>query len=168
MSLRHPVFRIRDSCFEPRFLREWCICIWNYRSLLQKRPMKETLFCKSGVYAYASDSYVDRSVAYAHCMRKRAPWTYELIHIRTSQHMNWCISSYGVATVSRIDQIIGLFCKRDLRKRRYSAKETYNFIDPTDRSHNIWADSYVDRSDAYDYAHFSFVCVPYNIGLCAL
>ena len=43
---------------------------------------------------------------------------------------------YGVALVSRIDKIRGLFCKRGLQKRRYSAKETYNFIDPTDRSHH--------------------------------
>ena len=47
------------------------------------------------------------------------------------------INKYGVATVSRIDKIIGLFCKRDLLKRRYSAKETCNLIDPTDRSHPI-------------------------------
>ena len=46
----------------------------------------------------------------------------------------WC---YGVASISRIDKIIGLFCKRALQKRQYSAKETYNFIDPTDRSHPI-------------------------------
>jgi len=39
---------------------------------------------------------------------------------------------YGVATVSRIDKIVGLFCKRALWKRRSSAKETYDFIDPTD------------------------------------
>jgi len=44
---------------------------------------------------------------------------------------------YGVALVSRIDKMIGLFCKRALQKRRYSAKETYHFIDPTDRSHPI-------------------------------
>jgi len=44
---------------------------------------------------------------------------------------------YGVALVSRIDKIIGLFCKRALQKRQYSAKETYNFIDPTDRNHPI-------------------------------
>jgi len=43
----------------------------------------------------------------------------------------------GVATVSRIDKIIGLFCKRAPQKRQYSAKETYNFIDPTNRSHTI-------------------------------
>ena len=47
-----------------------------------------------------------------------------------------CVA-YGVALVSRIDKIIGLFCKRALQKRQYSAKETYNFIDPTDRSHAI-------------------------------
>jgi len=44
-------------------------------------------------------------------------------------------SSYGVALVTRIDKIIGLFCQRDLYKRRYSAKETYDFIDATERSH---------------------------------
>jgi len=48
-------------------------------------------------------------------------------------------AAYGVALVSRIDKIIGLFCKRALQKRRYSAKETYNFIDPTDCSHPICA-----------------------------
>jgi len=46
-------------------------------------------------------------------------------------------SGYGVAKFSRIDKITGLFRKRALHKRRYSAKETYNFIDPTDRSHSI-------------------------------
>jgi len=44
---------------------------------------------------------------------------------------------YGVASVSMIDKIIGLFSKRALYKRLYSAKETYNFIGPTNRSHPI-------------------------------
>ena len=47
---------------------------------------------------------------------------------------------YAVATVSSIHKIIGLFCKRDLYKRRYSAEETYDYIDPTDRSHPITGD----------------------------
>jgi len=34
---------------------------------------------------------------------------------------------YGVATISRILQILDLFCKRALQKRRYSAKEIYGF-----------------------------------------
>jgi len=34
---------------------------------------------------------------------------------------------YGVATVSRIDKIMGFFCKRALQKRRYSAEETARY-----------------------------------------
>ena len=41
------------------------------------------------------------------------------------------------ATISRLLQIIGLFCKRALEKRQYSAKETYNFKEPTNRSHPL-------------------------------
>jgi len=44
---------------------------------------------------------------------------------------------YGVATISRLLKIIGLFWKRALQKRLYSAKETYNFKEPTNRSHPI-------------------------------
>jgi len=44
---------------------------------------------------------------------------------------------YGVATISRLLKMTGLFCKRGLEKRRYSAKETYHFKEPTDRSHPI-------------------------------
>jgi len=51
---------------------------------------------------------------------------------------------YGVATISRLPQNISLFCKRALEKRLYSAKETYNFKEPTNRSHPInISDSYV-------------------------
>ena len=48
-----------------------------------------------------------------------------------------CAFTYGAASVSRIDKIRGLFCKRALSKGRYSAKETCNLIDHTDRSHPI-------------------------------
>jgi len=55
--------------------------------------------------------------------------------------VTWLIhagASYWVATIRRLLKIIGLFCKRALQKRRYSAKETYNFKEPTNRSHLIW------------------------------
>ena len=59
-------------------------------------------------------------------------------HCNTLQHILWVFAilyqSYGVAATSRLFKIIGLFCKRDLSKRRYSAKETYNFKEPTSRS----------------------------------
>jgi len=62
----------------------------------------------------------------------------------------------GVASVSRINKIIGLFCKRALQKRRYSAKETYDFIDPTDRSHPICV---LHICDMTHYICVSHVCV---------
>ena len=52
--------------------------------------------------------------------------------------------SYVVATINRLLKIIGLFCKRALLKRRYSAKETYNFKEPTNRSHHICGNSCID------------------------
>ena len=55
------------------------------------------------------------------------------------QYSGKCILSLygGVATMSRRLKIIGLFCKRALEKRLYSAKETYDFKEPTNSSHPI-------------------------------
>ena len=44
---------------------------------------------------------------------------------------------YGVATISRLLKMIGLFCKRALYKRSYSAKDTYIRKKPTIHSHPI-------------------------------
>jgi len=48
-----------------------------------------------------------------------------------------CWTNHGVTTVSRIDSIIGLFCRILSLLLGSFAKETYNFIDPTNRSHPI-------------------------------
>jgi len=55
-------------------------------------------------------------------------------------HVCMCVCTYvcvtylqclrcGVASISRLLQILFLLCKRDLSKRLYSAKETYIFCD---------------------------------------
>ena len=44
---------------------------------------------------------------------------------------------YGVATVSRVDKNIGLFCRIASLLECLFAKETYNLIDPTNQSHPI-------------------------------
>ena len=49
---------------------------------------------------------------------------------------------FGVALVNRIDKMRGLFRTRALYKRRYSAKETCNFKEPTNRSHLILENIY--------------------------
>ena len=45
--------------------------------------------------------------------------------------------SYGVATTSRLLNIIGLFCRISSLLLGSFAKETYNFKESTDRSHPI-------------------------------
>jgi len=47
------------------------------------------------------------------------------------------ISPYGVAAVSRIDKIIGLFCRISSLLWVSFAKETYDLIDPTSQSHPV-------------------------------
>jgi len=44
---------------------------------------------------------------------------------------------YGVATISRLLKIVGLFCRIWSLLQGSFAKETYNFKEPTDRSHPI-------------------------------
>ena len=44
---------------------------------------------------------------------------------------------YGVATISRIDKIVGLFCRKLALLSDSFAKETCNLIDPTNQSHPI-------------------------------
>jgi len=49
----------------------------------------------------------------------------------------WLTHSYGMATISRLFKIVGPFCKRALQKRLYSANETCNLKEPTNRSQPI-------------------------------
>ena len=53
---------------------------------------------------------------------------------RLCVYESWQVYCYGVALVSKIGKIIGFFCKRALQKSQYSAKKSYNLIDPTNRS----------------------------------
>jgi len=48
-----------------------------------------------------------------------------------------CVCASEVATISKLLRIIGLFCKKALLKRLYSAEETYTFKEPTLRSQSI-------------------------------
>jgi len=86
------------------------------------------------------------------------------MHVGVGEYVCVCVSvglhrlTHGVALVSKIDKIIGLFCKRALEKRRYSAKATYNFIDPINRSHPICI--YVcERINIHTYMHV-YSCIP--------
>jgi len=60
---------------------------------------------------------------------------YSVLVTKTSSLSLFCY--YTVATISKLLKIIGLFCKRALSKRKYSAKKTYDFEEPTTCSHPI-------------------------------
>jgi len=61
---------------------------------------------------------------------------------------------YGMATVSRIDEIIGLFCRISSLLKVSFVKETYNFIDATNQSHPIWRmHTYEELTYAHTYIH---------------
>ena len=44
---------------------------------------------------------------------------------------------YGVATISRLHKIVGLFCRIQSLLWGYFAKETYHLKEPTNRRHPI-------------------------------
>jgi len=76
---------------------------------------------------------------------------------------------YGVAATSRLLKITGLFCKRDLWKRRYSAKEAYHFKEPTHRSHPICLSITTTILQIWDTAGFcdmSHSCIWYDSVVC--
>jgi len=80
-------------------------------------------------------SFAEYSLFYRALLQKR------LVILRSlrieAPHSTVAQECYGVASIRRLLKIIGLFCKRALQKRRYSPKETYNFKEPTNRSHPI-------------------------------
>ena len=57
--------------------------------------------------------------------------------VKRNTHISCVCNTHGVATISKLLQIIGLCCKRALQKRQYSAKETSNCKEPTNHSHPI-------------------------------
>jgi len=61
-----------------------------------------------------------------------------IFHLLLLFHISCSICWYGVASISRLLEMIGVFCKRALQKRLYSAKETYHFKEPTNRSHPMY------------------------------
>jgi len=66
-------------------------------------------------------------------------------------------SWYGVATISRLLEIIGFFCRISSLLQGSFAKETFDFKDPTNRSHPICNGYHADR-----YVYKIIVCLDYK------
>jgi len=90
---------------------------------------KKTYTIRKETYVIWKETH-QRDLRYSHLCLTSKPCVCQMCSWATN-------SSYGVASISRLLKIIGLFCKKSLLKRPYSAKETYNFKEPTNRSHSI-------------------------------
>jgi len=103
-----------------------CVCVYMHVHACVCMKYVQMYTCIStvcGIHIYAS-----HICKYAYTTQHTEAMRYK----KRSRHSNgW------VATISRLLKITSLFSKRDLQKRRYSAKETYNFKEPTKRSHPI-------------------------------
>jgi len=93
---------------------------------------------------------------FSHMWRDSCTWVY-VSSIWHDSYMWRIYITYGVATVSRIDQIISLFLQNVVS----FAKETYNFIDPTNQSHPIcdMAHAHQCMSHPYYAWHHSFIWI---------
>jgi len=75
--------------------------------------------------------------------------------------VNEVIVGYGVATVSRTDKMICLFCRISSLLSVSFAKETYHFIDPTNQSHPICQLGFMSMNQLFKcicYANDLIVC----------
>jgi len=70
-----------------------------------------------------------------------------------SDHQGDSLRGYGVATVSRIYKFIGLFCRILSLFWSSFAKETYNFVDPTNQSHPIVATQVSVHTHTHTHIH---------------
>ena len=77
------------------------------------------------------------AILYQYITRRNSSSYHHITKLRFRDAMTcW----HGVATISRLLKMIGLFCKRNLEKRLYSAKETCNFREPSYHSHPMTCD----------------------------
>jgi len=109
-----------NSCIPVTFLTQTCATL----ACKHGHVMVRTLPCEMPQPDVCHDAFMRDACC---CTATRCLHTQRLL---TSTY-------YGVATISRLLKSQGLFCKRALLKRRYSAKETYNFEESTNRSHPI-------------------------------
>jgi len=149
------------------FMMCWDICIWLHTATHSTIQQLITAHCTTEFVGYRYQMRWEICVwwvetyVYDCTLQHTAPYSNSLLHTatrgtiqqHTSAHCNteflrcmfqmscdiciWWVEMYGVATVSRLLKTIGLFCKRTLQKRQYSAQETYNLKEPTNRSHPI-------------------------------
>jgi len=84
-----------------------------------------------------------------------------IVHSPFSEELTF-ENAYGVATISRLLKITGFFCRISSFSKGSFAKETYNFKEPTNRSHPIllgWIDGVNTMALELTFENVVCVCV---------
>jgi len=89
----------------------------KYRSLLREMTYKDLCVALFALYMYRTHIF--------------------LACVNVHMHLIMCKCIYGVATISSLLQIIGLFCRISFLLLGSFAKETYDFQETTNRGHPI-------------------------------
>ena len=136
---------------------QWCVCSDAYAWIHLSRYVCNDTYLLIRMYQYppAYSSWFTHKHTQTHTNTKGAnkssteplrPARLQNARYETKQRERaWAVagegtrvcSCYGLAMVSRIDKIVGLFCRISLLFKGSFAKKTYNFIDPTNPSHPI-------------------------------
>jgi len=128
MGLRHPVLSnilpVYTHLQGDTYIRA-NVCIYTHAYFAK------SLFLP--INALTHPSGCEYRISLSHTRMYPYIYTYVYLHIYACTY--GC--AYRVATMSSLLQIIGLFCKRALQKRLYSAKETYHSKEPTSLSNPI-------------------------------
>jgi len=103
-------------------------CLVTHAYMWLDSFMRETWLMPICDMTCAKESSVPKEQLAYECAMSNI-WRGHVIHMKAS--------SYGVPTISRHHKNIGLFCKTSLQKRLYSAKETYDVKEPTNRSYPV-------------------------------
>jgi len=119
-------------------IRRICMCVCSHQKFIYiyvSISPSEVGFAWWWCICMCTHIYVTHTNESHHKSDHTATWERFIVYLHKVNES--CRTTMGVVSIDWLLKIIDLFCKRALWKRLYSAKETCNLKEPTNRSHPI-------------------------------